>query len=308
MLIRRLTLLLILTFVSVAVLTVPATADDEVSCTVNPLTGRCNIVAAKHPTSETTPGAAPASGTGAGERVCMFGSTVVACETGDGTWSDGCYLKVLDPQPPVDDPAWLGHTDGYLVRCTVYSPGVSSTTSAIRWIAVAPGIEPDPADVAELAIAQMDFRAGRIAMSPAISPDTMSIVNLQTWLWIADPAENTTGPITRTATTGDVTVTATGTMDSIVWDMGDGNTVTCTTPGTPYPQDAEPDSQESPDCGYTYPRSSANQPDLAYTVTATTHWTVTWDGAGQTGTIPLDFTRTIAVPVGEVQTIITSTS
>jgi hypothetical protein len=248
------------------------------------------------------------------ERVCTWGSTVVDCVTPAGTWSNGCYLKLLDPQPPFDNPGWEGHTDGYLVQCTVITTctpaqvatgclGTTSSIVTVRWVAVVPGTEPDPGDVAQIAIAQMNFHAGRIAMSPPAGPDTMTLVNWPTWMWITDPGENTTGPITRTATAGGVSVTATGTMDKIVWDLGDGHTVTCTTPGTAY-RDGHSTGQ-SPDCGYIYPRSSANQPDLAYTLTATTCWTVTWAGAGQSGTIPLTFARTIAVRVGEVQTIVT---
>ncbi len=73
---------------------------------------------------------------------------------------------------------------------------------------------------------------------------------------------------------------------------GDGTNLTCAGPGTAFPAGTDP-KRASPDCGYTYRGSSAGQPDQAYPVTATVHWTVTWSGAGQAGVFP-DMTTTFA--------------
>jgi len=54
-----------------------------------------------------------------------------------------------------------------------------------------------------------------------------------------------------------------------------------------------------------YGTSSAGQPGLAYTLTATSYWTVTWSGGGASGTIPLQFSRSIPERVGEIQAIVT---
>ena len=77
--------------------------------------------------------------------------------------------------------------------------------------------------------------------------------------------------------------------------MGDGSTVTCTGPGTPYA--ASYGKQSSPTCGHTYTRQGA------YTVRATTYWVVTWAGIGQTGTIPLNFTDTTTITMGEAKVL-----
>jgi hypothetical protein len=71
-------------------------------------------------------------------------------------------------------------------------------------------------------------------------------------------------------------------VDRIDWDLGDGNSVTCQTPGTPWTPShgLEP----SPDCGHTYLRESGALPGGAFRVTATSYWVVEWEGAGQTGT------------------------
>ncbi|WP_298462089.1 hypothetical protein [uncultured Cellulomonas sp.] len=157
-----------------------------------------------------------------------------------------------------------------------------------------------------MAVAEMGFEAGQIGITPPPGPDSMGILGLPTWLWVANPDENTTGPITRSASAGGVTVTATGTLDSIVWAMGDGHSVTCSgarAVGTPY--EVRYADQPSPTCGHRYTRTSAGQPREAYTVTATSYWTVEWAGGGQTGTIDLNFSRSIQHRVGELQVIIT---
>ena len=85
--------------------------------------------------------------------------------------------------------------------------------------------------------------------------------------------------------------------------MGDGNKVTCTKAGTPYK--ASYGVQESPDCGYVYTKSSSDEPSGTYTVTATSDWVITWEGAGQTGTIRLNgLTRSVQIAVGEAQVLV----
>jgi hypothetical protein len=100
-----------------------------------------------------------------------------------------------------------------------------------------------------------------------------------------------------------VSVTARAQPGVVSWSMGDGRTVDCHGAGTPYASDGDP-ARGSPDCGYTYRRSSAGQPGQAFTVTATVHWTVSWSGAGRSGTFPgLTTTATIALPVAESQAV-----
>ncbi|WP_146930388.1 hypothetical protein [Cellulomonas xylanilytica] len=236
-------------------------------------------------------------------RVCTdWKDDVIDCVNELGTWSDarGCYMELADPQPPFEHAVWDGRTDGVVYRCTLPNPGTSSWWTVTVWLPTAqPG--PAPRELAEQAIAEMQFRAGQIGMSPAV--DAPSVVGLPTWLWIADPDEHTVGPITRSATAGAVTVTATGSLEKVVWDMGDGDPVTCDGPGTVY--DPAVGGEGSPTCGFTYGRSSANQPGLAYPVTATSHWVVEWAGGGQAGTIRLHLTSTAEVRVAEIQTLVT---
>ena len=87
--------------------------------------------------------------------------------------------------------------------------------------------------------------------------------------------------------------------------MGDGTTVTCRTPGTPY-QDRF-GFADSPDCGHRYTKTSARKPNNAYPITATSYWVVDWTGpGGSSGQITLDLVSRTSIVVGELQALITS--
>lgn len=83
----------------------------------------------------------------------------------------------------------------------------------------------------------------------------------------------------------------------IVWVMGDGSTVVCTRPGTRY--EDRYGRSPSPTCGYAYSRTGT------YTVSATSYWDVSWTGGGSSGVIPLSFTRSASITMGEIQVITT---
>lgn len=149
----------------------------------------------------------------------------------------------------------------------------------------------------------MGLRAIDIGIVPEPTPDSIGLVGLPTWMWVDEPSESTWGPITRSASAGGVTVTATAEVDRVEWEMGDGQRVICTSAGTPYQDHFG--KADSPDCGHRYTRTSADEPDDAYAVTATSFWEITWTGGGQSGTIAMDFTDSTQVRVGEMQVIVT---
>ncbi|MFK0111640.1 hypothetical protein [Streptomyces sp. NPDC091217] len=165
------------------------------------------------------------------------------------------------------------------VRDAVYRPPI--------WIADTPrnrgAARPTPAQLAEVARSQLRLRSPEIRANPADE----QLVGLPTWLWLAHGEWES---VSATASVPGVSVTAVARPESVVWTTGDGNSVTCKGPGTPYGSGAGA-KNASPDCGYTYRASSAGQPGDAFAVSATVHWTVTWSGAGQTGVFP-DMTTT----------------
>jgi hypothetical protein len=231
--------------------------------------------------------------------VSSYSGREVPCRDGSSWWSNDrdCYVSLADPQPRKSDPQWEGHATGAIYEC--YSPGIVGTRMYTFWSATSPAgpaAPPDPRVLALQAIATMRLRAIGIGIVPEARPASVGIVGLPTWMWVADAGQHTWGPITRTASSAGYGVTATAKVQRVVWAMGDGRTVTCTKRGTPYADSFG--KRASPDCGHTYTRQGT------YTVRATSYWRVTWTGIGQNGTIPLDFTRTAVITMGEAQVLI----
>lgn len=148
----------------------------------------------------------------------------------------------------------------------------------------------------------MRLHAIDIGIVPEPTPNSMGFVGLPTWMWTV-PTPETWGPIVRSASGGGITVTATAHVKTVAWRMGDGATVNCGSPGTPY-QDAF-GKRDSPTCGHTYTRTSVGRPGNAYQVAATSYWAIDWAGGGENGTINLDFVAETQVRIGELQVLVT---
>ncbi|MFY1705407.1 hypothetical protein ACN28G_27430 [Micromonospora sp. WMMA1923] len=180
--------------------------------------------------------------------------------------STGCYHKLLEPQPTiVEGKQW------YLVTC---NGGLGSSREEL-FDAPPPGFgaPPDPEELARRALASITLKAPRISVAPRRGTGP-GLVGLPVWMW-ASPGANYFGPLTASASDRGLTVTITARVDRIVWDMGNGDRVTCTGPGTPYRVDGPYAGQPSPDCGYDdgYARAGS------YRISATTFWTVEWSAS-----------------------------
>lgn len=209
----------------------------------------------------------------------------------------------------------MGNDTGVIVECTYYPCTVSGAGScpppSTYWADAPPnGPQVSPEELARRAVAAMNLTMGNVGSTPpstSSNGDAMGQLGLPIWLWVANRAENTTGPIVRTAADGGLFVEATGTLDRTEWVISrDGQalaTVTCRgadAPGTPY--DGRDSTLPSPTCGF--PADFNTHPGNL-TVTATAYWIVTWQGAGQSGSInvPPQSTNT-AIRIGETQTIL----
>lgn len=153
---------------------------------------------------------------------------------------------------------------------------------------------PDPAVLAQRAIAALEVSAPPIQMSPPPGSEGATI-GFPVWMWL-EPGVESTGPITESVSAGGITVTATATLGRVVWDMGDGTTVSCEGPGTPFTIDQA--GAESPDCGHIY---SERSPGM--TVSATSVWLVEWEGGGESGAATLQPDAQVQLPVREVRTL-----
>ena len=187
------------------------------------------------------------------------------------------------PGPPGQEGTW------YVQSCLI-NGSWTTDPKTLTWVpfgAAAPAGDPQPAlpspaQLAEIAHKQLQFPMPSIAANPSGE----QLVSLPTWLWLSGGWRT----VSATVTVPGVSVTATATPTSVTWSMGDGSTVACAGPGTPFAPGSDPKAS-SPDCGHTYRTSSASQAGQAFPVAATVHWTVTWVGAGQGGVFP-DMTTT----------------
>ncbi len=285
-----------------AILTTPATAGESVVC---PPGGTvCYVVIDLPP----TPGTEPVSSSGnSSAPACHAPGSAAAVPCYDsvfGWWSnaDGCYYQRLQPQPPAADPAWEGHyPDGVIYQATC--PGTPGTGGGWTWRPTAPaGFGGGPGAVAQLAseaIARLSLRGPDIGLAPDQSKT--GLVGLPVWMWTT-VGPSTWGPASATASLPGLSVTATARATRIDWSMGDGQTVTCNGPGTPYRRTSG--QTHSPTCGYVYDQSSAGQPGDRYTVTATTTWQINWAGNGQSGSSTQSRTSSTRVRIGELQVLV----
>lgn len=238
------------------------------------------------------------SGTGPGGD---DGSTGGGPAGGEDTSLSNCTYELADPQPPAGSADWEGHApgDGAVYERTCRPGQEGYIVVQMVWLAEPPGGEEavDPAVLAQQAVDKMTLLGPDIA-SPR--PAGKYVVGVPMWLWVNQSA-TTYGPNTASASAGGVTVTATANVSKIDWRMGDGSTVTCNGPGTPYSGSAG--MAESPTCGHVYARTSAGAAGGKYTVTATSTWTIDWQGGGASGQLTETRQSDVQVAIGEVQVV-----
>ncbi len=234
--------------------------------------------------------------------VCKDEGRVIPCETKHGTWSSTflCYLEKIDPQPPFSDPLFAGRTYGALYYCG--GPGYGSTNPVV-WLDTAPELPPpDPEVLAWRALAAVKLKPIDLGIAPEpreANSASLGAVGLPVWLWADSTSPSTTGPISSTASERGYTVSITARLSDIEWDLGDGGkTISCGI-GTRF-DPATMDPTTPVVCG----RQSGYQKQGEYTITATSHWEVSWSGIGESGTIDYDRTTSGTVRIGEIQVVV----
>ena len=249
-------------------------------------------------------------------RQCTWEGRDIACTSQWGTWSSqrGCYVAVVDPQPPKTSPVWEGNTDGVILKCvqhTIWQP--NDLLGDDFWSPNNPAEGPNERSLAEQSIADLPIVTAELGSTPpstAYEPDSLGVIGYPIWLWIANPGESTTGPVTRTATEAGTTVTDTATLESVTYSLQSRETgevrasVTCegaNAVGTPYQGETgryvPPDS---PTCGIP---SAENVKIGYYQINAEAHWHVDWAGPTQHGTDTLERRRSYPISVGEIQVL-----
>ena len=135
----------------------------------------------------------------------------------------------------------------------------------------------------------------RFGPDPSVNEWKMAAVGYPLWLWTDGP----TVVSSRVRAYG-ITFTLRADLQSTTFDMGDGRHVTCSSTLV-YPSNTKP-GRRSPACGYTYLTSSL--PKGNYTVTATTHWRISWRALGQSGSLPGTHSGQWSLPVGELNALV----
>lgn len=163
----------------------------------------------------------------------------------------------------------------------------------------APAIDPEV--VAQQAVDSMKLVGPDIDINP--KPGGKGLVGMPVWMAV-DQSPTTYGPNSASATAGGVTVTATAKVKSIVWEMGDGTSVTCTGPGSVYKKSFG--MKASPDCGHRYKQTSEASPGGKFKVSATATWAIDWQvtgGGGESGQLTEVRDSTVALTIVESQAV-----
>lgn len=209
------------------------------------------------------------------------GATTVSLPTCPNYVSYASEFPGQDGGPP---PAGVTQPGAWYVN-TCATGTVTGQATGVVWLTtgqVPPAVPPpDPAVAGARAASELHLPTPTLTLSPS----TTGYVNLAEWLWIASSMWH---PLSTTAQAcnagGCVAATATATPSYVTWDTGDGSTVTCNGPGTPY-NPGLPAADQSTTCSHTYATTSGGQPtpdgnpnDAAFPITATITWTVAWAG------------------------------
>lgn len=149
-------------------------------------------------------------------------------------------------------------------------------------------------EVVDRAKAKIKLPKPNIGSAPCTEANCKGTVGVPTWFWLDGDEWQTR---TDTASAGGNTVRVTAKPSKVVWKLGDGQSVTCTGPGTKYSEDKG--WATSPDCGLKDGYKKAGK----YSVTADITYDVTVTGdANESETV----TRSSSEPltVREIQTVI----
>jgi hypothetical protein len=302
-------------------LATPAVAKDKpppVTCTEQ---GPCvvSVTAPGQPGSTGGPPQTQPVASGGSSAQCYYprgSNNQVPCSDPKLGWLDtynGCWYRALPaPSPGSQIAAEAGgyHAPGdgtyYMQSCMGIvgpPPGAVGLVQLVVWLQAPPagygGARPDPAILAQQAESKLGLAGPNIQLSPPEGSE--QVVGLPTWMWTTVSNATWTRHSATAAVAGE-SVTATATAASIEWSMGDGSTVTCDGPGTPYSSTYGAHAS-SPTCGYTYTTPSSTAAHGTFPVTGTTTWRVTWAGGGQNGALTIRRSTTVRVVVDEAEAV-----
>lgn len=149
-------------------------------------------------------------------------------------------------------------------------------------------------EVVEQAKAKVKLPLPKIGSAPCADAGCQGTVGVPTWFWLDGDEWQSRSD---SASVGGHSVTVTAKPSKVVWRLGDGQSVTCTGPGTKYEESMG--WATSPDCGLPNGYKKAG----SYTVTAELTYDVTVSGDA-TETETLTRSSSEEVTVGELQSVV----
>jgi hypothetical protein len=167
----------------------------------------------------------------------------------------------------------------------------------------APTITPEEVAIAWLAEAPLTEVQLRLA-----PPETgVGVVNLPVWLGVDEGDMNSWGPLVPPPEhcIQGVCVTIYAQVVSVDWSMGDGGGPTCDRDDHEVWQRGMDYLAPGPYCHHYYRRSSRDQPDGTYQITATSHWEVEWfsEASGEGDVLTTELTAEAFLQVDEIQVL-----
>lgn len=275
----------VVTLVSVLVTALPASAGTNLGYGNGSVSdGSITATASSGSSGSSGPGASAGEGSGGG------GSTLPSC----------IYVPVSPNLASVLTPGGSGPGSWYEPSCAT-----TITSTSLVWIPAGTPIAALPSVPGLLQQAM-----GQAALADptlVLNPPGDQVTNLASWLAVEPSEWNTVG---ASASAGGVTATVTATPEAVLWNLGDGDSITCPGPGVLYDPN-EPASAQSTYCSYLWPESSAGAPGGVFQVTATIEYLVTTAVVGAPDPTPnlgvhAGPTRTVDVPVSEIEALGTS--
>lgn len=303
-------------------------ADRSGNCVWNGFSYDCTTQVTQPGQSDTTATGARTGELTGGPHSCALDGSKVPCSTTRGWFvnNSDCigYVQLSDaqPSPPPGEVAGGGAYYTCTLACQVLHQDqatcdLGGVFAIDYWSETPPsGIDRyTPAQAAAVLARTFRLVPIRIGMAPELKVHAddpagstayrRTWVGIPVWLWAADRTPLNYGPYEQTATLGGITVTARAAVTQVDWTSSDGQQVACG-PGTVFDAAAwsNRSAQPSPTCGLEFTRTSTDQTDGVWIVTGTSHWSVTWTGGGQNGTIQLEnLTATTPVTVRELQSV-----
>jgi hypothetical protein len=244
--------------------------------------------------------------------VAQAGEVVIPCHHPEhGFYADGCFWRISPPLLllPKEPPAGADEADGayYLGTCIAQVIGelpnqdyLMQAAMFFRWFENGEIPVVTPEQVARDWLAGVTLYGVGFQLAP---PETGSgLVTLPVWLGVTE-TETTWGPIADQHCIGGVCISLTALVTAVDWAMGDGASLTCSReqhvawqPGMNYLQPGD-------NCHHYYHRASRDQPGGKYQITATSTWTVDWQGTGDAGQLTTTRGATVALEIDEVQVL-----